>query len=173
MENLKGIFNARDIAFKEKTLEIFKLINTSLVCVTEFLNSTDPMFNAGIITWEDTNLIDDLIVIIGMVEYEQGTTIEVNGNIISITEENLEYFQRVIHMSLPFDLVITSNENEIMEFLHKLLKDGKGDNFNNIIENAPSSTILEQSSLEFDLTQLSDEQIQALKFNNNKHNKRN
>lgn len=180
MEDLKELFTARDTAFEEKTRKIFELMNTSLVCVTKFLNSTDPMFEAGKISWEDANLVDDLVVIIGMVHYEPGTIVDVGGSVVSITEENIEYFQRVVHMSLPIKLVTSSNEDDIMQFLHNLLATNQGDDFKDVINNAPSgvndhpdSIVSNQNSLDFDLTQLSEEQAQAFKFNNNKNNKRN
>ena len=162
MEELKKVFEARDSAFEKKTHEIFELIHTSLVCVTEFLNDVDSIFNAGDITWEDANLVDDLVVIVGMLEYAPGTTVKVDGNLISVTEENLDYFQRVVHMSLPFDLVASSNADDITRFLYDLHNNSNKSDFSELVEDKPSSIA------DFDLTKLTEEQRQSLMFYNGK-----
>jgi len=164
MEELKKVFEERDSAFEKKTLEIFDIIHTSLVCVTEFLNDIDPIFNAGVVAWEDANLIDDLVVIIGMVHYTPGTAIEIDGNMISITEENLDYFQRVVHMSLPYDLVSSSDEDAITNFLHKIHQENKTNDFSEPLESGGASN--EATATDFDLTKLTDEQRRALMFYN-------
>lgn len=160
MENLKAIFNERDDVFSKRTHKIFSLINTTLVCVTEFLNTNDPMFQAGSITWEEVELEEDLVSIMGFIEYEPGTTVEVDNNIISVTSENIDYFQRIIHMSLPYELVVESDGGEILKFLQKLKDDGKGDDFGKIIAGAPDG------SIDFDFTKLTKAQQAALIHDN-------
>jgi len=162
MENLKKLFEIRDSIFDGQTDEIFELISTSLICISEFLSAVDPMFDAGDLIWEELNLVDDMVVIIGMVYYEPGTTIEVENNLVSITEENLDYFQRVVHMSLPIDIVMSSNKLIISKFLQNLKDEGQGDDFTEIIKNAPDI------SADFDLSKLTPEQQQSLMFYNSK-----
>jgi len=158
MEEIKKIFKKRDTAFEKQTLEIFKLINTALVSVTRFLNDIDPTCEAGDLSWEDTNLVDDLIIIIGTVRFTPGTTVEIDGELISITEDNLEYFNRIIHMSLPYDLVVEGDEDIITEFLYDIHNE----------EIAKEALALHEESqgedLKFDLTQLTDEQKLALEL---------
>jgi len=161
MTDLKDIFYARDEAFAEKTMEIFEAIHTALVCITEFLNETDPNCAAGNISWEDANLMDDLVVIIGMVDYEHGTIIESDGNEITITNDNIQYFQRIVHMSLPYEMVLSSNEEDIMEFLHTM-----GTNYP--IEFTKSVDIPSDDSTEFDLSKLTEEQRRSLMFHHMK-----
>ena len=158
MEELRKVFEARDKAFEKKTFEIFEIIHDTLVCVTNFLDDIDPICAAGTITWEDANLVDDLVVVIGMVEYTPGTTMEMDGNLITITKENLDYFQRVVHMSLPFDLVESANEEDIMKFLYNINKEKEASEFSEVVDGNP------KASMEFDLTKLTDEQRQALQF---------
>lgn len=169
MEELKKVFEERDSAFEKKTLEIFNIIHISLVCVTEFLNDIDPIFAAGDVAWEDANLIDDLVIVIGMVHYTPGTTVEIDGNMVSITEENLDYFQRVVHMSLPYDLVLSSDEDAILEFLHNMHDEGKAEDISEPIESGAIPG--EATSTDFDLTKLTDEQRQALMYYNIKEKK--
>lgn len=162
MEDLQKMLKARDSAFEEKTLEIFKLINTTLVCVTTFLSDIDPLCDAGTFTWEDANIVDDLLVVMGSVDYTPGTTFESDGNEITITEENLEYFRRVVHMNVPLELATTNDEDAIMEFLYTMHEEKSAEEFSETIDKfIPSAT-------EFDLTQLTDEQLQSLKFYNMK-----
>jgi len=162
MEDLQKMLKARNSAFEEKTLEIFKLINTTLVCVTTFLSDIDPLCGAGTFTWEDANIVDDLLVVMGSVDYAPGTTFESDGNEITITEENLEYFQRVVHMNIPLELATTNDEDAIMDFLYTMHEEKSMEEFSETIDNSnPVAT-------EFDLTQLSDKQLQSLKFYNMK-----
>jgi hypothetical protein len=158
MSKLKEIIDTRDSSFQEKTLEIFELIHTTLVCVTEFLNDADPICAAGNLTWEDANIMEDLVVIIGMVEYVAGTEMEVDGNMVKITDENVEYFQRVVHMSLPFDLVEAGNEKDIIEFLHTMHGELNAADFSEIVE----ETTTESAEVDFDLTKLTEEQRRSL-----------
>lgn len=161
MEELREVFNERDTAFAAGTMKIFELIHTTLVCVTEFLNESDPVCAAGNISWEDANLMEDLVVIIGMVDYAPGTAIEADGNLVTITEDNLEYFQRVVHMSLPYDLVKTSNEVEITAFL-RTINENVGEEFTDAV--SPPTT----SDTDFDLSKLTEEQRKSLMMHNAK-----
>jgi hypothetical protein len=161
MTELKDIFDARDEAFAKKTMEIFGIIHTALVCITEFLNETDPSVASGNVSWEDANLMDDLVVIIGMVNYEEGTVIENDGNKITITNDNIEYFQRIVHMSLPYEMVLSSNEEDIMEFLHTM-------GTNHPIEFTESVDTPPDDSMEFDLSKLTEEQRRSLMFHHMK-----
>lgn len=159
MEELRKVFEARDSAFEKKTLEIFEMIHTTLVSVTTFLNEIDPMLASGTIEWEDANILDDdQVVIIGTVNYAPGVTVEVEGSLTTITEENLDYFQRVIHMALPFDLVESRNEEKIMEFLKEIYD-------KSVIEEGEEDTDIPVSAeTEFDLSKLTEEQRQSLRF---------
>lgn len=158
MEEIKKIFKKRDSAFEKQTLEIFKQINTALVSVTRFLNDIDPTCEAGNLSWEDTNLVDDLIVIIGTVQFTPNTTVEIDGELVSITEDNMDYFNRVIHMSLPYDLVVEGDEDIITEFLYDIHNE-------EIAKEALAAHEESQGTdLDFDLSKLSDDQMHALEL---------
>jgi len=167
MENLKELFNKRDSVFEAATLEIFKKINTTLTCVTTFLNEIDPMVNAGKIVWEDSSLHedDDLITIVGMVEFTPGTSVEIDGETIEVTEETVEYLNRVIHMSLPYDLVEADNGQEITSFLQDIHAEEME---RNMLESSDDEDNIptQQTGPDFDLTKLTEEQRQALDLYN-------
>jgi len=162
MGTLKELFEERDEAFKQQTFKIFELIHTTLVCVTEYLNSIDPVFAAGQVAWEDANLMDGMVLIVGIVDYTPGTQIEIEGETITITESNLDYFQRVVHMSLPFELVESSNEANIIEFLKMIHEKQKAESFSTPINDTPPPDD------DFDLSQLTEEQRQAYMLFNTK-----
>lgn len=162
MEKLEKIFEARDMAFEKQTHEIFDIIHTTLVCVTTFLSDIDPVFEAGTIMWEDVNLVDGGIVIIGMVDYTEGTEMEVDNNTVIVTKDNIEYFRRIIHMSLPLDLVYEDNEDVIMEFLYNMHSQDNVSTFSEPLVPAVNN------NPDFDLTKLTEQQRQSLMFHNNK-----
>jgi len=155
MKNLEEIFDIRDTAYAKQTNKIFDAIITTLSCVNIFLNDIDPIFDAGNIIWEEVNLIDGGIIIIGMIDYKEGTKITVDGNIIEITKNNIEYFRRVVHMTLPLDLVYTNDEDIIMEFLYNSHNESNINSFSEPLE-------LENNNIEFDLTKLTEKQRVAL-----------
>ena len=166
MADLKALFKARDEKFTQETLEIFKLIHTTLGCVTAYLSDIDEAVQQGIITWEDTSIVDDSVVVIGMVEYEPGETITLFGKDFKITEENIEEFQRIVHMSVPIDLVEEANEEKIMNYLYDIGEDKDINEFSNVIS-PPAAAKLDE---EFDLSELTEEQIASLKMHNIKGN---
>ena len=166
MADLKALFRARDEKFLEETLKIFNLIKTTLGCVTAYLSDVDEAVQQGIVTWEDTSIVDDSVVVIGMVDYEPGETITLYGTEFKITEENIDEYQRVVHMSVPVDLVEEGNEQNIMNYLYNLGSGKSIEEFSNVIA-PPAATKLED---EFDLSELSEEQIASLKMHNIKGN---
>lgn len=161
MKELSEIIKERDDKFTEATIEIFLSIDLCIEVVEEFLCSIDSMFAAGHFTWNDVYLEDDLITLLGMVEFDIGITIETDEGTVNITDDNVEYFQRVVRMALPYKLVTTGTRDEITVFMEKLHLSGKGQGFNEQVIN-PAPT--EKS--EFDLSKLSTEQQAALKLYN-------
>ncbi len=162
MKELSTIIEARDKKFKEGTIEIFLAIDLSIECVEAFLSGVEPMFAAGSFSWNDVFHEDGLITILGVVSFEDGMTIETDEGTINITKDNLEYFQRVVRMALPYDLVANGERDAIMVFLEKLHKSGKGQDFEEINQNAPHV----QTAADFDLSELTNDQQAALKMYN-------
>lgn len=164
MKNLKELFEVRDATFEQQTHEIFNKIHTTLVCVTEFLNEIDPLFAQGIITWEDANLVDDMVVVVGILSYELGSKINVEDDIIEITKDNFEYFQRIVNMSLPYNLVESGNAKDIREFLHMI---HSNENDEDIISETKEQFKFEEN--DFDLSKLTEEQRKTyMLYSNNK-----
>lgn len=148
MENLKTLYNVRDEIFSDKTYEIFEKIDNTLACLTLYLTDVDEAVAQGVIAWEDTSLVDDLVIVIGTVQYDMGSLITIGDQEIEVTEDNLVNIERVIHMTIPYDLVIEDDKDNIMEFLYTV---GAANEFDEVPTN------------DFDLTELSDEQIKSLR----------
>jgi len=156
MEHLKALFKVRDEHFTTHSTKILNEIRTTLECVTNFLADVDDSISQGAITWEEATLMDDLMIVLGSVNYKPGTTPYVNGVQVPITEENCAEIQQLVHMSLPLELVISNDREEIMKYLYSEIE-----GFENMEDMVEAVT---QSDVEFDLSDLTEEQRQALKF---------
>jgi len=155
METLKKLYNVRDEIFADKTYEIFKHIDNTLACVTLYLTDIDDMVAQGIIAWEDTTLVEDLVVVIGTVQYNVGEFLTIDNKEIEITKDNKEKYEQVVHMSIPYDLVIEDDKDNIIEFLYTVGSESELTHIGIPIE----------TNNDFDLTELSEEQLTALQTN--------
>jgi len=157
MEDLKALFKVRDEHFSEHTTKILIEITDTLKCVTVYLNEIDDGAAQGKIIWEDVSIMEDILIMMGTVEYGVGDTIVFGDEQIIVTPENADSLQQLVHMSVPVDLVQESDREKIMEYLRTTTED---------INVELSEIIVPTSHLdaEFDLSELSDEQIQALKL---------
>ena len=99
-----------------------------------------------------------MVIIIGMVDYQIGSTVTLANTDFRITNENIDNFQRVVHMSVPFDLAEEGNSDKIMQYLYDISSDKDIDDFSNVI--TPTPAMRED---DFDLSELYEEQLQALK----------
>jgi len=159
MQDLKSLVAARDKSNAEFTLKIFKQIGAALGCVTAYLTDIDNYVAQGIITWEDVSIMEGMLIVMGTVNYNVGDTIELGDEEIIMTEENVDEFQQIVHMTLPFELAEEGDEDKILEYLYKTADTNSLDDFSEIV--MPPPAVLDE---EFDLSELSDEQIQSLKL---------
>ncbi len=157
MEKLKSLYDNRDEVFGDKTYEIFETIDNTLSCVTVYLSDIDDIVSQGIIAWEDTSLLDDLIIVIGTVQYNIGDVLELDGEDIEVTLDNIAQFERVVHMSIPYKLVLENNKDNIMNYLYTNGIDDSIDTFSTM--NIPIA------NTEFDLSELSDDQLKSFMQN--------
>jgi len=157
MKDLKAIFAERDKFFSDKTLEIFTEIDTTLAVVTTFLSDVDDMVSQGTIIWEDVSYMEELVVIIGVVQYDIGKFITVGQAEMEITADNVEQFNRVVHMSIPYELVLGDDPEAILDFLYTMGTDAEQET----IEAKAQSEYLDA---EFDLSDLTEEQRKQLEM---------
>ncbi len=158
MEDLKTIYKNRDDHYTKENNKLLKLINTTLKCVTVYLSKVNPVIQQGIISWEDTSVMDDMVIVIGMLGYELGNTITDGNGKIVITEENILELQQMVHMAVPLKLVEAADSEKITKYLQNL-------DSNHDIE--ADTTIVEsptQHAQDFDLSELSEEQLENLRL---------
>lgn len=154
METLKKLYNIRDEIFSEKTYEIFEQIDSTLACVTLFLTDTDDIVAQGIIAWEDTSLIGDFIYVMGTVQYNIGDVLTINEKNVEITLDNINEYERVVHMSIPYELVIEGDKDNIIEFLYTADAE--------VIMPPDFMVDTPTTPADFDLSELSPAQLKAL-----------
>lgn len=159
MEDLKPIYKKRDKRYTKENRKLLELIDTTLKCVTAYLTKINPAILQGIISWEDTSLMDDMVIVMGMLSYEVGKTIDIGGTKIVVTEDNVNELQHMVHMAVPIDLVEEANSEKITEYLQNLDADYDVEADTTIIE-LPASA----PEQEFDLSELSEEQLENLRL---------
>jgi len=159
MEDLRALFKVRDEHFTEHTTKILMEVIDTLECVTTYLVDIDDNAAQGNIVWEDVSIMEDILIMMGTVEYSVGDTIIFGDEKIVVTDENADSLQQLVHMSVPINLVQEANHSKIMNYLESSTED-IGDELGEIIVPVTAS----QPESEFDLSELSDEQIQSLKL---------
>lgn len=159
MEDLKPLYKKRDKRYTKENRKLLELIDTTLKCVTAYFVKINPAIFQGIISWEDTSVMDDMVIVMGMLSYELGKTIDIGNTKIVVTEDNVNELQHMVHMAVPIDLVEEADSEKITKYLQSL--DGDYD-----IE--ADSAIIELPTPvhenEFDLSELSEEQLENLKL---------
>ncbi len=156
MKDLAELFKSRDKAEEDATGVIFESIHVTLQAVSSFLSDVDDSIADGILIWQDAEYLDKLVTIIGMISYEIGTTMQTEEGMVEITANNIEYFQRMIHMSLPLDLVSSNDYDKVIHFLQKMQDE------DDIIEYSEPLDIPPNEYRDFDLSKLTDDQRRSL-----------
>ncbi len=161
---LKDKFNKRDITFNNATSDILMAIPHVLEGIVQFLE-LDKEAEEGNLVWEDINRFieseDDegFIIVTGIVIYNPGETFELtNGEIVEITEDNADYFRRVVRTGIPFDVADRGTQEDVVAFLEKA----------EVEIEIESNEGLEQivDDQDFDLESLTPEQRQAYEMFN-------
>jgi len=165
-EEIIKMFKQRDEFFSRATKRILNSLPTPLFeGIYQFLNLEE----GSKVVWEDVGLVeakdkDPLVVLIGAVTYTPGSIAHLqNGQDVQITEEIAGYFQRVMRIGVPVELVSTGTTTDIIKFLQKTVKIEDDDS----IEDLPTMPTEQQTipvikQKEFDLTVLTDEQREKL-----------
>lgn len=118
------MFNTRDQTYRDETKEIFINIFHVLEGIIVFLGLEDDA-KAKRLAWEDVKYVNDdseemggIVIVTGVISNEPGDMAKLaNGESIQVTEENMDYFDRVIRVGVPLDIVNAANADQILEFL--------------------------------------------------------
>ncbi len=166
MEDLKALFKVRDEHFSKHTTKILMEITNTLECVTTYLVDIDDGVAQSDIVWEDISIMEDILVMMGTVDYIIGNTISFGNEKIVVTAENCESLQQLVHMSVPLVLVQEDDTAKIMRYLETTAVDMGSDLDGFVVPLTPQTTTPHTS--DFDLSELSEEQRQSLKLSTTK-----
>ena len=184
MVDIRKLIEKRDNLLNEQTKNIKTHLGNVTKGVRDFLTSLDASYLPGVFQWEDISIYkdeheEDLLMLIGIVTYEPGTDLMLDGKLVVVDEENKDYFSRVLRIGVPFSIVDQDSAEAVTTFLDKL-KTAVGQD---VIEDLDETTeLIEQdfvkeqeakkvpvqkaNSFDFDLDELTDEQIAALRLYN-------
>lgn len=159
MEDLKPLYKKRDKRYNKENRKLLEMIDVTLASITAYFEKINPTIMQGVISWEDTSLMDDMIVVMGMLSYDLGKILNIAGVRIEVTEENIERLQHMVHMAIPIDLVEAADGEKITEYLQSMESEGEID-----VDTVELSAPAAAREHEFDLSELSEEQRENLKL---------
>lgn len=157
-KRLKTLFMHRQQFFERNTDTIFKSVINVTDGIIEYLNLKDEIAQ-GQLTW--TNILhqeaEGLVTMIGLVKYPPGAKFDTaEGQTITVSKNNVDYFTRIMRFSLPYDLVDSGTREDVLVFLKSL--ESEGQQQTEIVE-LPEEIM---SLAEFEFDELTDEQKAAM-----------
>lgn len=151
------LFTDRDNAFYNETNEILDALAPIIDGVTDFIDDTYSMDASRELVWEGVNLFDGIVNFVGVISYDPGTTmVSDDGHTVAITEDNQEYFQQMMRIGVPLDIVLSQSSNVTYTYLVNLQKAEEAQ------AQEESVSELESHASDFDLSTLSDGQRSQL-----------
>ena len=167
--DLLQLLYKRDEQFKEYTQSIYNEIPIVIESIGIYLSSFPVNnFHEGIVKWEDISLYEDNLMIFGMLTYNVGAVVDIDGEEMTITEDNAIYFQRAIRMGIPVELAIKGTTESIVHYLNMLHAKEQMHQRDLISTPMAGPEVSEKLGDEFDLDGLSDEQKQAYRMSETK-----
>lgn len=163
MTDAKTLINQRDRSYEDQTTTIFKHVTTTLDGIRDYIIVADPSYTPGIFNWEEVGIFDDLLMLVGIVRYDPGAKFVLDGEMIEITEDNKEYFNRVLRIGIPLSIVNQYDSTATYDFLHQLHHAVQEEQEHEAIATIPPRQI-KVNEYEFDLEELTDDQRRALEF---------
>ena len=162
MTDLLHIFKQRDDHYTKMTDLILEVLNDPIIEGTkEFLQSQESQLN-GILEWDEITLIDGLIILIGVMTYSPGTTITLgDGKVVVVSEQNVDYFNRVIRVGIPLQIALEGNKADVISFLQKTLDEPSNSETESSDKNLNNKSSIAAIN-DFDLEQLTEKQKSAL-----------
>ena len=167
MKDVQALLEQRDELFRDQTVTALGLAEDTLLGIREYLISVDSSYEPGQFVWEDVSLFEhDLLMLIGYVSYTPGTSFQLDGEIIEITEDNKDYFDRILRIGIPLSIVKQNSKAVVIGFLSNLnnaIEDESLDAHEEI-EQIEDFAAEQPSKYDFNLDELTDEQRLSLEF---------
>jgi len=167
MKDVQALLEQRDELFRDQTVTALGLAEDTLIGIREYLISIDSSYEPGQFVWEDISLFEnELLMLIGYVSYEPGTSFQLDGEIIEITEDNKDYFDRILRIGIPLSIVKQNSKAVVIGFLTNLNNAIEDESLDarEEIEQVEDSLAKQPSKYDFDLDELTDEQRTSLAF---------
>lgn len=172
MKDIKQLFEDRQKEFDATTDVIMSELDHVTEGVHIFFDESDEL-NNGTIHWEDVSLLSaetpdghDHIILTAVVEYPVGTKFTLpSKDVVEITEGNADLFQRVLRVGIPLAIAIHGGIDDIVRFMHRaelFAEDEEPEH-----EDEPERSHVKKR-YEFDLSELTDDQVRSLQAHKNK-----
>lgn len=175
MKDVQTLIQQRDKLYTDQTNAIFERIVTSLDGIRDYLIHADPSYTPGTFSWEELSVFDELLVLNGIVRYDVGSQFILDGDTIEITEDNKEYFNRVLRIVVPLVVINQYNADATFNFfatLHAAAEEEQAieeERAAIAMANKDQTILIEDKSLsdlEFDLDDLTEEQRKSFMIGN-------
>ena len=168
-EQLKQLFAKRKDAYNKTSSSILEHLRSSvLAAVDEYFTELNEVGDKRELKWDQIGYVEqhNMLVLLGMIHYAPGAqVITETGDVVTITEELAPYFQLIIRIGLPFNMV-DETKDAIKEFLKKReeVKEEEQTDAVQFLRNLlkVADEDMDDGSGEFDFDSLSEEQRKGL-----------
>ncbi len=117
---LKKMFDQRDKDYSDSTTALLDVMNSTIQGVLAFL-SLNQETAQGKFTWNNAQLVEDTVTLVAVVEYPPGSSfVTSEGKTIKVSENNADYFKRIIRLGVPVELAATGTKDDVVKFLQKV-----------------------------------------------------
>lgn len=162
MSELKELFTQRDEAFKTSTDEILATLATAIEGITKFLDGRNEV-RGGNLSFEDVMLFSGMeeneegyVMLVGVISYAPGQTFTLpSGEVVAVTDFTADYFRRMLRIGIPYKLAVEGSMEDIVKFMEETAVQEQ-----EMVDAVDAS--LDEDRSEFDLSELTDEQKEAL-----------
>ena len=121
MGSIIDYIKQRNDQFTEVTKQILELMAPTVLAATVEAMELQDQSERGRLTWTDVMLYDDgepMVIVAGLVKYEIGDTVALDSDATAtITADNQFYFQKIIRVALPNELIVSGTKEDIYDFL--------------------------------------------------------
>ena len=158
VKSVRELFTARTTAFEKATSEILQNMQAVQEAIHEYMCIDEIEKRNGSLIWEEASLVgtgkDSLIILIGVVSFPAGSVLDLgDGKSIKVTKDTEPYFRKIIRAGIPLSVAVKTKK-QILKYLEKTEEEERKDQEETLDK-------LFQSEVEFDLSQLTDEQRKA------------
>lgn len=124
---IRKMFERRAQAFDKYTKAIFDALTpTVIAAIVEVLELTPDEIER--LEWHVFRLVDEHLVISGLVTYQAGDTIVADdGNVVELTTETAYILSKIIKIALPMYIVEDCTKDQVVEFLRNLEQEMKNE----------------------------------------------